>query len=232
MSSLACGAVIVPRPPAAAALALALALAGALAGCSGEPEARATLPPLPSEPAPPSADPTPLPTGTPSDGNAPDSSATPTPGASSADPGTPTPTATPTADVPADFSPRQLEVAAFVEEYWASYRKAIEVGDISGISSLMTADCPCQVALEPTAEAISRGARQDGGDIKVSNMREVFINPDGQAGQALFDANQEAGQLSFDDGSSSTIPAQSGATIMTFSRAGDRWLVSGVEGLD
>ena len=194
-----------------------------LAACAGEPQARGTLPPLPSGSPSPSGTPTPLPSGEPSA----TASASPTTG-SSGSPGA-TPTATPTAPVPEGLTAEQLEAAATAEAYFSSFSEAVRRGDIAPVADLQTSDCTCGGVEDFLQGVIDAGAEQRGGENRVLSV-DAAVGGKSDPGVILsLTTLQEEGVYVTPDGREGAIPAESGPTDLRLRWMEGRWLVAGTE---
>ena len=210
-------------------MVLPLGAALALGACAqGAPEATGTLPPLPSgtpsparspqEPSPGTSSPQPDPDPAGAEGEPAPPAPTPTP----------TPTATPTAPVPEGLSPEQLEVAAFVEEYWRTQTLAIDERDSSLVRRLQTDECACRAAADLIARVADEGGARSGGEISVVDFVNVFVEPDGTYAQVVYEDVQAAGVITFADNSVSNIPREAGTSVMELVQEADDWRVAGV----
>ena len=199
-----------------------------LSGCvQGPPAASGTLPPLPSAspdvsaetPTPSAVAPSPSPEEEPA---APSDPGTPSAAA------TPTPTATPTAPVPDGLTPIQLEAAAFVEEFFESFARALIERDTTLASSLMTPECECRGSVALLQTIIEEGGVQEGGEIVVNSIEQVFGGSDSEQIQIGYVSTSLPGQIVYPDGTSSTIKEESGPQVINLQRVGDSFLVRGV----
>ena len=130
--------------------------------------------------------------------------------------------------MPDGLTAEQLEVAAFVEEYWESYALAVDSRQPELVREKQADDCECRRAADSVAEVVSWGGQRRGGDIRVVRVLEVYGDFAAGDAQVLYEGEQAAGTFEYPDRAAESIPEKRSTRLLAAERQGGEWLVRGV----